>query len=259
MPHQESFSMSESIVTAPTPSDHIDKSESKVCGMFTEIASRYDFVNRLLSCGIDVWWRHVTVSSAPPPPQGSVLDVCTGTGDLAMAYAAKASPGVRIVGSDFCRPMLSYGMKKSEAADLEIEWVEADATELPFLDNEFDVVSVAFGLRNIVVTHKGLSEMARVLKPGGRLAILEFSLPSNKFVRSVYLWYFRHVLPFIGNRITGNHSEAYTYLNKSVEEFPSGNSLKNIIESAGFRDVAMMPLTFGIATLSVAIRDENHA
>ena len=121
------------------------------------------------------------------------------------------------------------------------------------------MVSVAFGLRNIVDTHKGLSEMARVLKPGGRLAILEFSLPSNKFVRSVYLWYFRHVLPFIGNRITGNHSEAYTYLNKSVEEFPSGNSLKNIIESAGFKDVVMMPLTFGIATLSVAIRDENHA
>lgn len=259
MPIQQSVSMSDSTVTENTSSNHIDKSESKVCGMFTEIASRYDFVNRLLSCGIDVWWRHVTVSAVPPPPQGSVLDVCTGTGDLAMAYAAKASPGVRIVGSDFCRPMLSYGMRKSESAGIDIEWVEADATKLPFHDHEFDVVSIAFGLRNIVDSKKGLSEMARVLKPGGRLAILEFSLPSNSFIRNIYLWYFRHVLPFIGNRITGNHSEAYTYLNKSVEDFPSGDRLKKIIESAGFSNVDMMPLSFGIATLSVATRDESYA
>ncbi len=232
----------------------VDKTGSKVRGMFAEIAPRYDLVNRMLSGGIDVWWRHVTVSRAPPPPHGAILDVCTGTGDLALAYANKSGPDVSIVASDFCRPMLDRGVEKSARAGRSIEWVEADAMALPFPDAAFDLVTVAFGLRNIADTGRGLAEMARVLKPGGRLAILEFSLPANPIIRAGYLWYFRRVLPWIGNTVARNASDAYSYLNKSVEEFPTGERLAALVRTAGFAGVEMVPLTFGIATLSIATR-----
>ena len=232
----------------------VDKSGAKVRGMFAEIAPRYDLVNRLLSGGIDVWWRHVTVSRAPPPAAGAILDCCTGTGDLALAYAAKAGPGVRIVASDFCRPMLDRGAEKSARAGRAIEWIEADAMALPVPDRSFDLVTVAFGLRNIADTSRGLADMARVLVPGGRLAILEFSLPANRLVRGFYLWYFRRILPLVGNAVARNASDAYTYLNKSVEEFPSGGALAALVRTAGFDRVEQIPLTFGIATLSIATR-----
>ena len=232
----------------------VDKSGNRVRGMFAEIAPRYDLVNRMLSGGIDVWWRHVTVSRAAPPPTGAILDVCTGTGDLALAYRAKCGPGVRVVASDFCRPMLDRGIEKSAKTGVAIEWVEADAMALPFPDATFDLVTVAFGLRNIADTSRGLAEMARVCKPGGRLAILEFSLPKNVIIRNAYLWYFRRVLPFIGNTVARNRSDAYTYLNQSVEAFPSGEALASLVRAAGFDRVEMVPLTFGIATLSIATR-----
>ena len=232
----------------------VDKSGNRVRGMFAEIAPRYDLVNRMLSGGIDVWWRHVTVSRAAPPPTGAILDVCTGTGDLALAYRAKCGPGVRVVASDFCRPMLDRGIEKSAKTGAAIEWVEADAMALPFPDATFDLVTVAFGLRNIADTSRGLAEMARVCKPGGRLAILEFSLPKNVIIRNAYLWYFRRVLPFIGNTVARNRSDAYTYLNQSVEAFPSGEALASLVRAAGFDRVEMVPLTFGIATLSIATR-----
>jgi len=232
----------------------VDKSGAKVRGMFAEIAPRYDLVNRMLSGGIDVWWRHVTVGRAPPPRSGAILDVCTGTGDLALAYAAKAGPGVRIVASDFCRPMLDRGVEKSRKAGLPVEWVEADAQELPFPTASFDLVTVAFGLRNIADTARGLAEMARVCKPGGTLAILEFSLPRNALIRNGYLWYFRRVLPFLGNAVARNRSDAYTYLNKSVEAFPAGEALAALIRAAGFDRVELVPLTLGIATLYVCRR-----
>jgi demethylmenaquinone methyltransferase/2-methoxy-6-polyprenyl-1,4-benzoquinol methylase len=232
----------------------VDKSGAKVRGMFAEIAPRYDLVNRMLSGGIDVWWRHVTVSRAAPPQTGAILDVCTGTGDLALAYRSKCGPDVRVVASDFCRPMLDRGIEKSAKTGAAIEWVEADAMALPFPDATFDLVTVAFGLRNIADTSRGLEEMARVCKPGGRLAILEFSLPHNAIIRHGYLWYFRRVLPFIGNTVARNASDAYTYLNQSVEAFPSGKSLASLVRAAGFERVDMVPLTFGIATLSIATR-----
>lgn len=237
----------------------VDKSGAKVRGMFAEIAPRYDFVNRLLSGGIDVWWRHVTVSRAPPPAAGAILDCCTGTGDLALAYAAKAGPGVRIVASDFCQPMLDRGIEKSAKAGLPIEWIEADAMALPFPTAAFDLVTVAFGLRNIADTGRGLAEMARVLVPGGRIAILEFSLPQNALIRGGYLWYFRNVLPFLGNTVARNRSDAYTYLNQSVEEFPSGERLAALVRAAGFERVEMVPLSFGIATLTIATRSPGKA
>ncbi len=240
------------------PAAGVDKSGGKVRGMFAEIAPRYDLVNRLLSGGIDIWWRHVTVSRAPPPESGSMLDLCTGTGDLALAYAAKAKDGIRIVAADFCRAMLAHGIEKGKKSAPDIEWVEADATALPFATGAFDLVTVAFGLRNIADTSQGLAEMARVLRPGGRLAILEFSLPKNALVRTAYLCYFRHVLPFIGNCVARNRSDAYTYLNRSVEEFPSGDRLATLVRSAGFSTVDIIPLTFGIATLSIATRSPAH-
>lgn len=183
-----------------------------------------------------------------------MLDLCTGTGDLALAYAAKASPEVRIVAADFCGEMLAHGIAKSRKSGANVEWLEADATALPFADGAFDLVTVAFGLRNIADTCRGLAEMARVLKPGGRLAILEFSLPGNRLIRAGYLWYFRHVLPFIGNCVARNRTDAYTYLNRSVEEFPSGERLAGLVREAGFSTVEMLPLTCGIATLSIATR-----
>ena len=246
--------MPQTAVTIDQSPYGVDKTGSKVRGMFAEIAPRYDLVNRMLSGGIDVWWRHVTVSSAPPPQQGAILDVCTGTGDLALAYANKCGPGVSIVASDFCRPMLDRGIEKSARAGRNIEWVEADAMALPFPDAAFDLVTVAFGIRNIADTGRGLAEMARVLKPGGRLAILEFSLPANPLIRAGYLWYFRRVLPWIGNTVARNASDAYSYLNKSVEEFPTGARLAALVRAAGFAEVEMVPLTFGIATLSIATR-----
>jgi demethylmenaquinone methyltransferase/2-methoxy-6-polyprenyl-1,4-benzoquinol methylase len=232
----------------------VDKSGAKVRGMFAEIAPRYDLVNRMLSGGIDVWWRHVTVRRAPPPAAGAMLDVCTGTGDLALAYARAAGPEVRIVASDFCRPMLDHGVEKARKSGAQVEWVEADAMALPFPDAAFDLVTVAFGLRNIADTARGLAEMARVLEPGGRLAILEFSLPTNRLVRGFYLWYFRRVLPFLGNAVARNRSDAYTYLNKSVEEFPSGARLAALVRDAGFDRLEIIPMTFGIATLTLATR-----
>jgi ubiquinone/menaquinone biosynthesis C-methylase UbiE len=144
--------------------------------MFAEIAPRYDLVNRMLSGGIDVWWRHVTVSRAAPPRAGAILDVCTGTGDLALAYRAKCGPDVRVVASDFCRPMLDRGIEKSAKTGAAIEWVEADAMALPFPAAAFDLVTVAFGLRNIADTSRGLAEMARVCAPGG-VVLAEFYNP----------------------------------------------------------------------------------
>ena len=224
--------------------------------MFAEIAPRYDLVNRLLSGGIDVLWRRTTVRRVPLPAAGSLLDVCCGTGDLALAYAAAAGPEVRIVASDFCRPMLDRGEEKAARAGRAIEWIEADAMALPFADAEFDLVTVAFGLRNIADTARGLAEMARVTKPGGRLAILEFSLPRSALIRTGYLWYFRNVLPRLGNAVARNGSDAYTYLNQSVEEFPSGERLAALVRAAGYETVEMVPLSFGIATLTIATRGQ---
>lgn len=242
----------------PTPSD---KDGAKVRGMFAEIAPRYDLVNRILSGGIDLWWRHVTVRRAPPPVGGAMLDVCTGTGDLAIAYADRAAvaeaaggPTTRIVASDFCAPMLDRGRDKARARHPHVEWVEADAMALPFPDASFDLVTVAFGLRNIADTARGLGEMARVCRPGGTLAILEFSLPESAAVRSGYLWYFRNVLPRLGNAVARNASDAYTYLNRSVEAFPSGEALAEVVRRAGFRDIVQHPLTLGIAALTLAER-----
>jgi demethylmenaquinone methyltransferase / 2-methoxy-6-polyprenyl-1,4-benzoquinol methylase len=229
----------------------IDKSEARVRQMFGEIAGRYDFLNHLLSLNIDRYWRWRTVRAVPPIAEGPILDLCTGTGDLALAYYRASGGRARIVGADFCHPMLVLGDSKRQTAgaDGRVMFVEADAQRLPFADDHFSIVCVAFGLRNVTDTDRGLREMARVCRPGGKVAVLEFSLPTWKPLRAAYLWYFRHVLPRIGQALARNRQAAYSYLPASVGEFPSGEALAAKMRQAGLAEVTFRSLTFGVATL----------
>ncbi len=180
-----------------------------------------------------------------------MLDVATGTADLALAYWRSGSGRVRVVGVDFCRPMLDLGREKVRraGADGSLTLLEADAQNLPFADGSFEVVSIAFGLRNLADPDRGLREMARVCRPGGRVAVLEFSLPRNGAFRAVYGWYFRRLLPRIGQALARNPQGAYNYLPASVGEFFSRETLVAKMEQAGLEEVRCWPLTFGIAAV----------
>lgn len=221
--------------------------------MFAEIAPRYDLLNHLLSLNVDRWWRRRTVHRVPPIGDAPILDVCTGTGDLALAYARFTRGQVPVVASDFCPEMLAVGERKKRRAGLngELTFVEADAQALPFDDDQFQIVCVAFGLRNVQDTDRGLTEMTRVCRPGGRVAVLEFSTPRWQPFRWIYGTYFRHVLPRIGQLLARNKSDAYEYLPASVDQFPDGEALALRMEAAGLDGVEIRPLTFGIATLYV--------
>lgn len=229
----------------------VDKSGDRIRRMFGEIAPRYDALNRLLSAGIDRHWRRRTVRLVPPTGTSPILDLCTGTGDLALEYFRASEAEVRVVGADFCHPMLTLGRQKAAragAAD-RVSFVEADALELPWGDDEFQIVCVAFGLRNVSDTDRGLREMVRVCQPGGRVAVLEFSIPERQPWRGVYQWYFKHVLPRIGQTFARNRESAYNYLPASVEQFPSGQVLAEWLEAAGLVDVKLFPMTLGVVTL----------
>ncbi|MEX0678040.1 MAG: bifunctional demethylmenaquinone methyltransferase/2-methoxy-6-polyprenyl-1,4-benzoquinol methylase UbiE [Pirellulales bacterium] len=233
----------------------LDKSEARVRGMFAEIAPRYDFLNHVLSLGTDVYWRFRTVRKVPPEGDAPILDVCTGTGDLALAYGRAASEGTSVVGADFCHPMLAIGRGKAvRRGATRVAFVEADARRLPFADNVFQIVSVAFGLRNVSDADGGLREMVRVCRPGGRIAILEFSLPRLQPFRLVYGLYFRHVLPRVGQLLARKGHGAYAYLPASVGEFPSGAALAERMRAAGASQVRYYPLTLGVATLYVGTK-----
>lgn len=235
----------------------VDKRESTIRRMFGEIAPTYDRLNHLLSLSIDKWWRRVTVKRVPPTVgAGPILDLCTGTGDLALAYDRAAGGKVPIVGADFCHPMLAIGREKGRKAGLNgrLNFVEADAQQLPFPDEQFQIVCVAFGLRNVTDTDRGLREMTRVCRPGGRVAVLEFSQPRWRPFRAVYTWYFNNVLPKIGQWLSRSPHQAYTYLPTSVGEFPSGEALCTKMRAAGLQEVSYKPLTFGIATLYVGTK-----
>lgn len=239
----------------------VDKSETRIRTMFGEIADRYDFLNHFLSLGIDRYWRWQTVRRLPPRDNLPVLDLCTGTGDLALAYARRASPATPIVGADFCHPMLVRAEAKrrreagkSQGAAEGTRFIEADAQRLPFADNYFQIVTVAFGLRNVTDTDRGLREMVRVCRPGGRAAVLEFSSPTLQPWKAIYGWYFRHVLPRIGQALARNRHDAYNYLPSSVGEFPSGEALAERMRGAGLREVKFWPLTLGVATLYVGTK-----
>jgi demethylmenaquinone methyltransferase/2-methoxy-6-polyprenyl-1,4-benzoquinol methylase len=229
--------------------------------MFGEIAGRYDLLNHLLSLNVDRYWRWRTVRAVPPRNQRDILDVCTGTGDLALAYWKAARGEARIVAADFCHEMLAIGRRKARAlrADHQVGFVEADTMRLPLASNQFDIVSVAFGLRNVADTDAGLAEMVRVCAPGGRVAVLEFSTPGWQPLRGIYQAYFRHVLPRIGQLLARNRHSAYGYLPESVGEFPQGEALVARMGHAGLIDVTCAPLTCGVASLYVGSKPRDES
>ncbi len=231
-------------------------SRGHVRHMFDEIADAYDVTNRVLSLRRDVAWRRrltALLPDGPKPPR--LLDLATGTCDVLIAAhrAGRAAPGS--VGADFSAGMLRAGAKKLDRAGLggALRLVQADATRLGFADARFDAVTIAFGIRNVLDVEAALREMCRVLRPGGRAVILEFSMPGNALLRAAYLLYFRHVLPRLGGLVSGKPA-AYRYLNQSVESFPYGRAFCERMEQAGFAGVTARPLSFGIATLYTGLR-----
>jgi demethylmenaquinone methyltransferase/2-methoxy-6-polyprenyl-1,4-benzoquinol methylase len=239
----------------------LDKRESRIRTMFGDIARHYDLLNHLLSLNIDRYWRWRTTRLAPPQvddPNGTapILDVCTGTGDLALAYDRAAHRRVPIVGADFCLPMLLPARDKTRQrhAAERIRYVEADTQRLPFPADTFQLTTVAFGLRNVTDTDRGLAEMVRVTRPSGRVAILEFSKPRHWLFGRLYRFYFRRILPFIGQVISRSRDNAYNYLPASVLEFPDGEALAEKLRRHGLTEIRWYPLTFGIATLYVGVK-----
>jgi len=230
----------------------VDKSGDRVRRMFSEIAPRYDLLNHLLSLNIDRYWRWKTLKLLNLQPNVPFLDVCTGTGDLAIAASKSLGADTEVVGSDFCAEMLDFARKKqSKLAEPRpnLRFVEADTMELPFGDGVFQAVSVAFGLRNVADTKVGLREMMRVCHEGGTVAILEFSKPSLPGLKHLYTIYFKSILPRVGNSVARNSSEAYQYLPQSVSEFPSGEQLASVMREVGLKNVQWRPMTFGVVTL----------
>jgi demethylmenaquinone methyltransferase/2-methoxy-6-polyprenyl-1,4-benzoquinol methylase len=237
----------------------LDKRETRIRQMFGNIAPSYDLLNHLLSGNIDHYWRWRTTRLVPPVGTDPILDLCTGTGDLALAYDRAAQKQVPIIGADFCHQMLVLAKQKTheQRAATRIRFLEADAQYLPFPDDTFQITTVAFGLRNVTNTDLGLSEMVRVTRPGGKVAILEFSQPRGRLFGRLYRFYFRHVLPFVGQTISRSKDNAYRYLPASVLEFPDGAALAERLRGHGLQDVRFYPLTFGIATLYVGTKPET--
>jgi len=231
----------------------IDKSGERVQRMFGEIAPHYDRMNHLLSLNIDRYWRWWTVKNLAPQPGDPILDVCTGTGDLAIAFQRATGGKSLIVAADFCPQMLEIGRRKQIQAKIgsELTFIEADAQSLPLEENRFAIVAVAFGLRNVSDTDRGLAEMTRVCAPGGQVAILEFSTPRWQPLRAIYLLYFRHILPRLGQFFARNQFDAYEYLPATVAQFPDGEALAERMRGVGLKNIKYWPLTFGIATLYI--------
>jgi len=223
--------------------------------MFGKIAPYYDLLNHLLSLNIDRHWRARTVKLVSPRTSGGpVLDLCTGSGDLALAYQRAGRGQVPVIGIDFCGPLLDRAVRKTRRGKIAFEPIrllQGDAQRLPFRGDQFQIVSVAFGLRNVANTDQGLAEMARVCRPGGRVVILEFSKPRVAGLDRLYLWYFRKVLPRVGQWFSRSPDAAYKYLPESVLAFPDYEALCERMSAAGLRDVKYHPLTFGVATIYV--------
>jgi demethylmenaquinone methyltransferase/2-methoxy-6-polyprenyl-1,4-benzoquinol methylase len=225
----------------------------RVREMFAVIAKRYDLLNHVLSGNVDKRWRRIVASRVRDRLSSSnsrILDVACGTGDLSLTLFEITGAGV--VGTDFCRPMLDIAAGKTSGR---IRYVEGDALDLPFRDGTFDVVTIAFGLRNLSNVESGLAELSRVLKPGGWVAVLEFSRPANALLRPLFNLYFRKVLPWIGRVVSGSRN-AYSYLPASVQKFPDQSQLSLLMERAGFVQVGYENLTGGIAALHMGRRPD---
>jgi demethylmenaquinone methyltransferase/2-methoxy-6-polyprenyl-1,4-benzoquinol methylase len=218
--------------------------------MFDRIARRYDLLNHLLSLGQDIRWRKKVARFLVNKYDQYILDLATGTGDQ-LLYMFSCSDRIdRALGTDLALKMLDRGREKVKKRKLEDRIVleEGDAENIQYPDNIFDAVTISFGIRNLMSVERSLSEMYRVLKPAGRVLILEFSIPQNIMMRSIYLFYFRYLLPFIGSVISGDRY-AYRYLNETVEGFPYGDAFCQLLRESGFQNVSMYPQTFGIATI----------
>ncbi|MRR58445.1 MAG: bifunctional demethylmenaquinone methyltransferase/2-methoxy-6-polyprenyl-1,4-benzoquinol methylase UbiE [Deltaproteobacteria bacterium] len=227
----------------------LSKKGKNIREMFSSIAPRYDLLNRLLSLGTDVRWRRAAVSRIRCRNGGQVLDIATGTGDMALAAAAVTDASIRIVGVDFCGAMVEIAAAKiavSEHRD-KIGLGIASCESLPFRDDTFDSATIAFGIRNVVDRDLGLREILRVLKPGGLLVVLEFSTPRSRLFKTVYHGYFRRVLPAIGGLFSD--AGAYRYLPDSVSEFPNQETFADMLARAGFGNVGRFDLTLGIVTV----------
>ena len=229
-----------------------DKTPARIAGMFDAIAPRYDLLNHLLSAGIDRRWRAAAIRSLKFTGRETLLDVCAGTADVALAARPDAA---RVVGVDFSGAMLAVGLQKVRSAgeSERIALVRGDAMQLPAADQSVDAVTVAFGIRNVQRPDVACAEMSRVLRRGGRLAILEFGVPRIPGIKPLYLWYFTHVLPRIGRLISG-HTAAYSYLPASVGTFAPPSEFMETLRRAGFSEIRANPLTFGIVYLYTAVR-----
>jgi demethylmenaquinone methyltransferase/2-methoxy-6-polyprenyl-1,4-benzoquinol methylase len=223
--------------------------------MFGRIAARYDLANRMLSLGSDAAWRRRLVAAVRLANPKRVMDLATGSGDTALALSGALPSDAQILGMDFCEPMLAEARKKQSAAGpgriANVRFETGDGMALPLPDGSYDAVTISFGLRNMADRGRSLSEIRRVLRPGGRLFILEFSQPAP-FVRPFYLLYLRHVLPRLAGWISGDR-KAYVYLNETIESFPGRTALSAEIAAAGFSSVTAVPMTFGIVALHEAM------
>lgn len=235
--------------TTPPGATNEQQAAAWVRDMFGQVAPRYDLLNHLLSFNVDRWWRRRTVKrvfEVLSRPDARVVDLCCGTGDLLLALGGER--GAAVFGSDFCHPMLVEAARKSRQAKCNAPVFEADAMRLPVRDGSLDLVTMAFGFRNLANYEAGLAELRRVLRPGGMLAVLEFSQPPNPAFARLYEWYSRVILPRIGALISGA-GDAYTYLPESVRKFPDADGFAVMLREAGFRDVEFERMTFGVVAL----------
>ena len=231
-----------------------DKTPARIAGMFDAIAPRYDLLNRVLSAGLDRKWRQRAVRELELGATARVLDLCTGTADLALATAEQHADA-SVIGVDFSGAMVRLGLVKVRGAGLagRIALVRGDATRIPVADASCDAATIGFGIRNVAEPERALAELARVLRPGARLAILEFGQPRIPGIRTLYAWYFRYLLPLVG-KLVSHHQSAYSYLPASVGSFPPPAEFAKTIERHGFLSVRAVPLTLGIVYLYIATR-----
>lgn len=226
--------------------------EEKVKLIFSNISGRYELANSVLSFSRDRYWRRMTVDKLSLKGKEKVLDVCTGTGDLAFLLSERLQKGGEVVGIDFCQEMLQIAEERARNDGRKnLYFKKANALNLPFSSGSFDVVTIAFGLRNLTDRGKGLREFRRVLKKEGKLAVLEFSPPSKGLRGKVHLYYLKKVIPFLGGLVTGER-KAYSYLAASIENFPPPEELKSMILSSGFSSVSVHTFTFGAVSLHLA-------
>ena len=243
--------MSASVREPGTASREPDKTPSKIAGMFDAIAGRYDLLNLVLSGGLDRYWRRRAIASLGLTGRERLLDVCTGTADVAIGSARRGA--ARVVGVDFSGAMLTHGLEKVKKGSLgsRIQLIRGDAMNLPVASQSVHAATIAFGIRNVMQPDVACRELARVLRPGGRLAILEFGTPGSRVFGPVYHWYSRNILPRIG-RAVSRHDAAYTYLPESIGAFAYGDEFARILTGAGFSHVEARPFMFGAVYLYTA-------